>query len=61
MEKKRNFVVFTMRFAHTEHENLVFCRVCAFIYIKCVDKKGTNHETRDDYDDAWYGCGACRV
>ena len=45
----------------TEHENLVFCGVCAFIYIKGVERKGTNHETRDDYDDAWYGCGACRV
>ena len=52
---------FTMRFTHTEHEKMVFCGVCAFIYIKGVDKKGTNHETRDDYDDAWYGCGACRV
>ena len=51
----------TMRFAHTEHEKMVFCGVCAFIYIKGVDKKGTNHETRDDYDDAWYGCGACRM
>ena len=50
-----------MRFTHTEHEKMVFCGACAFIYIKGVDKKGTNHETRDDYDDAWYGCGARRM
>ena len=61
MEKKRNCIVFTMRFVHTEHEKMVFCGICAFIYIKGVDKKGTNHETRDDYDDAWYGSGACRM
>ena len=59
--KGRDVSFFTMRFVHTEHENLVFCGLNAFIYIKGVDKKGTNHETRDDYDDAWYGCGACRV
>ena len=30
---------FTMRFAHTEHDTMVFCGVCSFIYIKDVDKK----------------------
>jgi hypothetical protein len=50
-----------MRFAHTEHEKMVFCGACVIIYIKYGNLQGINHETRDDYDDAWYGCGACRM